>query len=192
MSRPLPQRYAAALVERRHLVIGIVLALTVLVGAGAVVGTSPEGAIGQAGIDSEEQAALDEIEATYGTDDAMVTQVVVRDERGDVLSRESLLQSLRLQRSITRTDAIEATLRTESGIVGLENIVGQAAARQDRAAQDGSHGSTARDRGEQSPAPTLDEQIAALEARSPAEVERLVARVLDANAATPDREPTRD
>jgi len=190
VSRPLPQRYAAALVERRHLVIGIVLALTVLVGAGAVVGTSPEGAIGQAGIDSEEQAALDEIEATYGTDDAMVTQVVVRDERGDVLSRESLLQSLRLQRSITRTDAIEATLRTESGIVGLENIVGQAAARQDRAAQDGSHGSTARDRGEQSPAPTLDEQIAALEARSPAEVERLVARVLDANAATPDRDPT--
>jgi len=188
VSRTLPQRYAAALVARRKLVIGLVLALTVVVGAGAVVGNSSDGAIGQAGIDSEEQAALDEIEATYGTDDAMVTQIVVRDESGDVLSRESLLESLRLQRSIVRDDAIEATLRPESGLSGLENVVGRAAALQDRAGESSRRESTASGPGEQR-VPTLDEQIAALEARSPAEVEALVARVLDPDTTTPGRDP---
>jgi len=41
----------------------------------------------------EETDAFEEIEATYGTDDAVVAQLVVRDESGDVLTRDSLLEA---------------------------------------------------------------------------------------------------
>ncbi|WP_254525334.1 efflux RND transporter permease subunit [Natrinema caseinilyticum] len=190
MREQLPQRYADALVARRRLVIALSFLLTIAVGAGAVVGTSPDGSIGQAGINSEEQAAFDEIESTYGTNDAIVTQIVVRKDGGDVLTRESLLRSLRLQREIQRNESIEATLRAESSTIGIENTVATAAYVRDQTAGNETHGSTASARHEQPPAPTLDEQIAALESRSPEEVESLVAHVLDPNVTTSGPDPT--
>ncbi|GAA0239004.1 efflux RND transporter permease subunit [Haladaptatus pallidirubidus] len=188
MKRNLPQRYANTLIEQSRLVIAMLLVLTVIVGAGAVVGTSPDSAIGQASIDSEEQTTLNQIESTYETDDAIVTQIVVRQEGGDVLTKESLLRSLRLQQAIRENESIESTLKDESEMVGLENIVATAAYFQDQAAANTTHDSAPMSRTEQSP--TLDQQIAALESHSSGEVDTLLARALDPNATTPGRDPT--
>ena len=190
MQRDLPQRYADALVSRSKLVIVLLLVATVVVGAGAVTNSSGESATGQTGIDSKEQAALEEIRSTYATDDAEITQIVVRDESGDVLTRESLLKSLRLQQSIRESESIDATLRAETGVVGLENLVATAAYLEDQRASTSTRQSTAANRAGQSTAPTLKQQIEALESRSPGEVEALLAQALDQGATTPGREPT--
>jgi hydrophobe/amphiphile efflux-3 (HAE3) family protein len=196
MKRELPSRYADALVSRSKLIIALVLVISVVVGAGAVVDSSEEEGIGQAGIDSEAQAALEEIEATYRTDDTMVAQIVVR-EGGDVLTRKSLLKSLRLQRELRQTESINETLREKRGIVGIENIVAIFAYAQDgRGEQDGAmntdvgvttatNGSTVSARGRDSQAltPTLEEQIKALESRSPEEVEALLQHILAQNTS---------
>ncbi|WP_323174588.1 MMPL family transporter [Natrialba sp. PRR66] len=189
MKRNLPSRYADALISRSKLIIVLLLVLTAIVGAGAVVGTSEDGEIGRAGIDSEEQAALEEIESTYETDDAVVTQIVVKDADGDVLTRESLLQSLRLQQEIRETESINTTLQAESGLLGLENIVATTAYVETQTAENGTH-DTAASRNGQPPAPTLDQQIEVLESRSDEEVEALLARVLDPGSTAPDRDPT--
>jgi hydrophobe/amphiphile efflux-3 (HAE3) family protein len=195
MKRELPSRYADALVSRSKLIIALVLIITVVVGAGAVVGSSEERGIGQAGIDSEAQAALEEIEASYGTDNTMVAQIVVRDKGGDVLTRKSLLRSLRLQRELRQTESINETLREKRGIVGMENIVATVAYAQDVRGEHASamnadvgstnatNGSTASARGQDGRAlsPTLEEQIEALESRSPEEVKALLQHILARN-----------
>ncbi|MXR20477.1 efflux RND transporter permease subunit [Halobacterium bonnevillei] len=190
MKRNVPSRYADALVSRSKLVIVLLLALTAAVGAGAVVGSSDDGTIGRAAIDSEAQAALEEIESTYGSDDAVVTQVVVRAEGGDVLTRESLLQSLRLQREIRERESINATLQMESGLRGLENLVATTAYFEGQTAGNGTNDTATTSRNGQPPAPTLDQQIAALESRSDESVDAIVARVLDPDSTAPGRDPT--
>ena len=127
MSGRLIDRYADAIVSRSKLVIAILLVLTGVVAAGAAVGGSEDGGIGQFETDSEAQVALEEIESTYETDDTVVAQVVVRDEGGDVLTRESLLDSLRLQQQLRDTESVDQTLRSERGVVGIENVVATAA-----------------------------------------------------------------
>lgn len=161
-------RFASMIGDHSRLAIALVLVLTGIVAAGTMVGETGSTNIGQDETDAPEQAALEEIESTYKTDDAEVAQIVVRGE-GDVLTRESLLESLRLQQQLRENESINATLN-DRGIVGIENIVGTAAVAEDT----------------QNPAAnaTLDQQIAALESRSPEEVEALVGAVLDGNAST--------
>ncbi|MFA9417041.1 RND family transporter [Natrinema sp. HArc-T2] len=173
MSGSIATRYAETITAHSRLVIVLVVLLTGVVAAGAAMGSPEAGEIGQFETDSAETAALEEIEATYGTDDAIVSQLVVRDEGGDVLTRDSLLEGLYLQRDVRDDADLNATLG-ERGFVGLENVVATAAVYEDRAA--------AADGPPDTSAPTLDEQIAALESRSDAEVEALLADVLDPDA----------
>jgi predicted RND superfamily exporter protein len=188
----LTERYAAFLAARYRLVAVLVLVLSGAVAAGVVVGESEDGEIGQFQTDSPERAALDEIERDYPSDDAVVAQVVVRD--GNVLSRESLLASLRLQRAMRGNDSVNATLREDRGVAGLENVVATAAYREDRAAEgDGPPADGSAERGDaagdERSRPPLDEQIDALEARDEAEVAALVERVLDPERETPGPDP---
>ncbi|WP_327052508.1 efflux RND transporter permease subunit [Halomicrococcus gelatinilyticus] len=208
MSDRLFERYADALVSRSRLVVLVVLVLTGVVAAGAAVGGSDDGGIGQFETDSEAQAAQEEIESTYDTDDAVVAQVVVRDEGGDVLTRESLLESLRLQQRLRENASIDETLRDERAMVGVENVVATAAYAESRAgsprggettsgnatggnASDGNAtaGSAQSSAGGPPAAPTLDQQIAALESLSDAEFEALLGRVLDPDATVPGGDP---
>lgn len=160
-------RFVGVIVDHSRLAIALVLVLTGIVAAGAMVGETGNSDIGQDETDAPEQAALEEIESSYETDDAEVAQIVVRGD--DVLTRDSLLESLRLQQQLRENESINATL-DDRGIVGIENVVGTAAVAEDA----------------QNPAvnATLDQQIAALESRSPEEVEALVGGVLDGNAST--------
>ncbi|ELY45156.1 efflux RND transporter permease subunit [Natronorubrum sulfidifaciens] len=172
MSGSVAARYADTIVSHSRLVIVLVLLLTAVVAAGVAFGESEDGEIGQFETDSEETDALTEIDATYGTDDGVVAQLVVRDEGGDVLTRESLLEGLRLQQEIRENDELNATLEDE-GFVGLENIVATGAVFEDRAAAGGPPDTSE---------PTLEEQIEALEDRSDEDVEALLADVLDPDA----------
>ncbi|MCU4742955.1 efflux RND transporter permease subunit [Natronoglomus mannanivorans] len=191
MTEGLADRYADTIVSRSRLVIVCLLLVTLVVGAGAIVGDNEEGEIGQFETDSPETEALEEIEATYGTDDTLVTQIVVRDERGeggdsgdetgDVLTRESLLESLALQQDVRDDETLNATV---DSFVGIENVVATGAVFEDRAA--------AADGPPDTDTPTLEEQIEALESRSDTEVEALLAAVLDPDAdfQGSDEDPT--
>lgn len=197
MKRELSSWYAETIASRSRAVIALLLVVTTVVGAGAVVGTSDQGEIGRAGIDSPEQAALDEIDSTYQTDDAVVAQIVVRDEGGDVLTRDSLLKSLRLQQELRENESLNATLREGSGAIGIENVVAYAAYQRQREhanatapdarATNGSNASAGQST--QPSAPTLDQQIAALESRSDVEVKTLLSRVLDPETTVPGGDP---
>ncbi|OIB58023.1 efflux RND transporter permease subunit [Natrialba sp. SSL1] len=181
MSETLSNRYADAVISYRRWIIVFVLLLTAVVAAGIVLGDDPvddDGA--QFDVDSPETAALEEIEETYAADTQPLTQVVVRDDGGDVLTRESLLEGLRFQQELQETESINQTLE-ENGTVGLENVVATVAVFEDRAV--GSDANGAHDTSE----PTLEEQRQALESRSAEEVEGLLGRVLD-----PDPDPEQE
>jgi predicted RND superfamily exporter protein len=173
VSDGLAGRYADFLASHPLVVVVAVALLTGAVGAGAVLGEDPAaGGIGQFETDSEARAAADVIERDYPSDDAVVAQIVVRGD--DPLSKASLVESLRLQRSMRADPAIDETLREDGGVVGLENVVATAAYYQDEAG------------GGPPPAPpTVDEQLDALESRSPDEVAALVDRILSGDASAP-------
>lgn len=199
MKRDLTSRYADVVASRSRLVIALVLVVSAVVGAGAIVGTTGDGDIGTARLDSPEQAALDQIESTYETDDAVVAQIVVRDRGGDVLTRDSLLRSLRLQRDLRENESINSTLHDETKLVGIENIVANVAyaheqrdshttSRPSTAARNNTSASAQSARGA-SQTPTLDQQIAALEASSDEAVETYLSRILGPDASVPGNDP---
>jgi len=165
------RRYADVIATRSKLVIVCLLVVTAIVTAGMAMGDSGDAGIGQFEVDSPETAALDRIRANYSGDQAVVSQVVVRDEGGDVLTRESLLTSLRFQQAVRANETVNETLQG-SGFVGIENVVATAAIVQ--ASGQPPTGT-----------PSLDEQIQALDGLSEAEFEQLLATVLDPGADLP-------
>ncbi|GAB7017974.1 efflux RND transporter permease subunit [Halostagnicola bangensis] len=173
MKGTLAERYARVITEHSRVVVALLLVVTALVAAGAAVGETEDAGIGEFETDSEEIEALEEIEATYGTDDAVVTQIVIREGDGDVLTRDSLLDGLELQQEIRDDPDVDATLE-EDPFLALENLVATGAVFEDRAAEANGQPDTSE--------PTLEEQIDALESRSDEEVEELLADVLDPDA----------
>jgi len=165
----LAERYAAIVTDHSKLVIAAVLVLSLVVGAGA---GSVDGGLTIAGFssDSPEAAALDDIERNFSVagENTTTAQVVVRGE--NVLTKESLLETLRLQRAIRDDESINATLRDERPTVGVSNVVATAAYYESR--------------GGGGPPPSLSAQIDQLESMSAAEVESTVGRVLDPEADT--------
>ena len=165
------QRYAAFVAERSKIVIVLLLLLTAVVTAGVAVSDTEEGGIGDFEVDAPETRAADYVEANYGTDNTTAAQLVVREE--NALSRESLLAGLEFQQEIREDESLNATV---TGIAGIENLVATAAVIEDRQAA-----------GERPPdgLPPLSEQIESVERRSDAEIEALLARLLDPDATLP-------
>ncbi len=164
------RRYAEWISTHSKLVIVAVLLVTVLVAAGAALGEDTEDAgVGEFEVDSPEFEAADFVRDNYGGDSTVVSQIVVRDDEGDVLTQDSLLEGLRLQEDIRADEDIDTTL-SEQGLVGIENVVGTAAVF-----------AAAESEGSPPPAeqPSLTEQRESLEALDEQEVEALLERVLD-------------
>ena len=165
----LAERYAAVVTDPSKLVIAAVLVLSLVVGAGA--GSVARGlTIAGFSSDSPEAAALDDIERNFSVagENTTTAQVVVRGE--NVLSRASLLESLRLQQEIRADASINDTLRAEQPIIGVSNVVATAAYYESN--------------GGGGPPPSLDAQVDQLESMSAEEVEATVGRVLDPEAET--------
>jgi len=173
MGDPVTQRYADWIATHSKLVVLAVLLVTAVVAAGATLGDAGSSDVGQFEVDSEETRAGDFVRDNYGGDDGIVAQIVVRNESGDVLIQESLLEGLYLQRSVKDDETLNATL-AGPGAVGIENVVATAAV----------HAGS--DEGQPpAGAPPLDRQIAALEGLSEERFEQLLTRVLDPDAELP-------
>jgi predicted RND superfamily exporter protein len=162
-----PERYASLVTTYSKAVVAVLLVATLLVGFGAA---SVDGGLTLAefGSDSTEAQKLDYLTANFTTEgeNRTAVQVVVRD--GEALSRDSLLEGLRLQRAIRRDPAVNGTLVDGQSTVGLENLVALSAV-DSGGGPPGAGGSL----------PGIDAQIARLESMSDEEVSAAVSRLLD-------------
>ncbi|MCU4718948.1 efflux RND transporter permease subunit [Halapricum hydrolyticum] len=173
MAGSISRRYANWIAAHSKAVVFAVIVLTVVVAAGAALGGAGSSGVGQFEIDSPETEAQEFVQNNYGDDDGVVAQIVVRNESGDVLTRESLLEGLYLQREVRDDENLNATLSGQ-GMVGIENVVATAAVHADSESGQPPTGT-----------PSLDRQIAALEGLDQAAFEQLLAQVLDPNAELP-------
>jgi predicted RND superfamily exporter protein len=201
MARGLAGRYAALLMGYSRPVLVVLVLATVLVGSG-VTDVDSGLTIASFGSDSTEAEKLDYVRSNFSTDNENTTamQVVVRGE--NVLSKTSLLETLRFQRALRGNATVNATLAGDGAMAGLANQVAVAAIRQesrrggnssagppgDGAGGNASAGTAGDGAGGSQQAgpprsPTLDEQIAHLESMSAGEVESAVATVLDPERA---------
>ncbi len=169
MAGKLSRWYADRITTYSKLVVVVVLAITAVVAAGAAVGGAGEQDVGGFEVDSEATAAQDFVRNNYGGDDGVAAQLVVRNQSGDVLTRDSLLEGLYLQQEIRANETLNRTL-TARGFVGIENIVATAAVYNDARSEGGQPPTTA---------PPLSAQIDALESRDSEAIEQLLADVLD-------------
>lgn len=184
--RDLPHRYAQFLTDHSRAVLLVMVVLTVIVGAGNVLGTHVKADIGEAEMASNEQAALDEIAATYAAKDLVEAKIVVRERGGNVLTRDSLLTSLYLQRDLLNQPALVATLHGGTDVMGIENLVARVAVAEDQRPADAALPITRR---MPLKAPPLAAQIAAFEARTEAQINALVKLVVDPATVIPDSNP---
>ncbi|MHB9285437.1 efflux RND transporter permease subunit [Halobacteriales archaeon Cl-PHB] len=157
------ERYAALITGRSKTVILVLLVATLVVGSAAG-DVDSSLSIAQFQSDSTEQQKLDAIDRQFdtGPENRTVLQVVVRGE--NVLSKESLLDTLRLQQRLRENETVGRTLVENGSVADFASLVATAAASDDG-------------RPPASP-PTLDEQIATLEAMNESEVDATVSQVL--------------
>jgi len=151
--------------EHNRLTLALMLVLTGIVVGGGLPQLDTES---QAGADAEAFQDLEPIEkANYIADNyersenetnQTLATVYVRDEDGNVLSKASLLESLRYQRDILANESISAALRP-GGVVDIANMVAVRVADERN--------------------PSLDAQITALETANAAEVEQVVGETLE-------------
>jgi len=163
----LPDRAADLVVTHSKAIIVGMLLLTLVVGTGAGM-VSQSSSLDQFQSDTTEAQKLDYIEENFSTGPENVSrvQVIIRDE--NVLTQESLVSMLKLQRAYLENETVGATLADESAVVGVPNAVATAAVRQQNP---------------NATAVSLDQQIATLDGMEPAQVERVVSGVLSANAS---------
>ncbi len=155
-------RIAAGLVAHRRVALLAFLVVFLTVGAGVTQLQQADG-LQSFEIGTTEEDKLDYVESNFSTGPAnrTVAQIVVRDE--DVLDTRTLVATLELQQAIRTNATVAPTLREGRPTVGVANVLARAAIRRARP------GVTR---------PTLDRQIAALEATSERELDRLASRVL--------------
>ncbi|WP_158058083.1 efflux RND transporter permease subunit [Halorussus halophilus] len=191
----LAERYAEVLTKHSRVVLAVLLLATVAVGYG--VGSVDSGlTIASFGSDSTEAQKLDYVEANFSTgeENTTVMQVVVRGD--DVLTKRSLVETLRLQQRLRQNETVNATLVNGQSTVGLSNLVAIEAIRQEQAqsrsnssgSENASAGPPANDGQQAGPParpPTLDEQIAQLESMSQSEIDSVLLDVLN-----PDQQAT--
>jgi predicted RND superfamily exporter protein len=149
-----------------HNLLVLVLMLLVTAGVAAGVGQlqteSQANASGTVG-DTEVAQKLDYIRSGYGTNETngstgtVPASVYVRDEDGNALSKAALIDTLQYQRNVSENASVAAGLGDRQ-VFSVAGLVGTRAA----GSQDA----------------TIDEQVAALQSASDAEVERLVESTL--------------
>jgi predicted RND superfamily exporter protein len=130
------RRLTDGITSYSKVIIAVMLVMTVVLGAGAG-SVSSESGLSQFESDTPEAAAQTYIgeNFTSGEQETQTTQVIVRSEDGNVLSKESLLRSLAFQGTLRDDDAIGETLIDERPIIGVSNIVAIAAIQGERIAE---------------------------------------------------------
>lgn len=170
--------YANIVSSRSKTVILLVLVLTALVGAGAAVGEMEDAGFGEFDVETEETRAGEFVQENYAQQDGVISQIVVRDEGGNALTKESMRESLALQQEVANDETLGETLDGD-GFVGIENIVARTAF------FDGALGGGLPPTGQ----PTLDEQKEALDALDEDEFDAVLTRVLEPDGMMADQDP---
>ncbi|WP_440990010.1 efflux RND transporter permease subunit [Haloarchaeobius baliensis] len=125
---------AAILTARSRAVVAVLLVLTALVGAGVPM-VEQETSLDQFQGDTRESAAQDYVDANFSTEGAgAVTQVVVGDDDGDVLDRESLLATLDYQQTVVENETVQGSLAENETGRSIASAVGTRAVVEERAA----------------------------------------------------------
>jgi predicted RND superfamily exporter protein len=162
----IPTRLADALTTYSKTVILVVFVLTVAIGAG-MGQVEQQSDTEQFESDSPAADAQAYIEENFTSDDGNDEALVQVIQRGDnVLTKESILESLSFQQEIQERETIRRTFTAERPVFGYANVVATAALRADQSDGDGGDGP-----------PTLAEQRAAIEALEEEELEAIVTDV---------------
>ncbi|RQH01268.1 MMPL family transporter [Natrarchaeobius oligotrophus] len=118
-------RIARFVTQRSRIVLVTLLLTTAVVGAGMGM-VDDDSSLEQFESDSPEAEAIEEIDENFGADDAEETtsvQLITRGDGDNVLTRESLLESLAFQEEIRANESINETLVDDDAISGVENVV---------------------------------------------------------------------
>ncbi|WP_290810334.1 MMPL family transporter [Halovivax sp.] len=131
----LPDRIADVITTRSKTVLVVLLLLTVLVGSGMTM-VDEETSLDQFESDSPEVEAAEYIDENFTVEDTenqTTVQVIVRDD--NVLSRESILDSLAFQQEVRANETVNATLVDDDPINGVENALAITHVQQERAGE---------------------------------------------------------
>jgi len=133
----LPERLASLITSHSRIAIAAMLVLTLALGSGAGM-VEQSSSLSQFEGDSEEvkaQTYIDENFVPPEERNVTTVQVIVRNESGNVLRKESLLSSLRYQRTLLEDDSVNATLDQEQPAFGVSNLIAITSISQERAAE---------------------------------------------------------
>ncbi|QLG47671.1 efflux RND transporter permease subunit [Natrinema halophilum] len=173
-------RYARFVTDHSKLIIAVLLVATLVVGSAAG-NVDSELSIASFSSDSTEAETYETLQQNFTTEgeNTTVVQVVTRGE--NVLSKESLLETLRFQRAVADDPEVTTTLRTNRSMIGLSNVVATTAIRQSERESGPGNGTDEQPErsGSRSETPSIDAQISHLESMPERKVEATVERVLD-------------
>jgi predicted RND superfamily exporter protein len=172
-------RFAAFVAGHTKAVIAVMLVVTVVVGYGVtMIPPTPQEDATELIDETPELTAVEYVLDRYATEDETVStiQVYVRStDGGDVLSKDSLLASLRYQEALYADETVSETLVTDhTPVIGVANVVATAAMGRSEPTLTAQIGDV-----------PLADQVAALESMSETEVETLVATVLSGRPDAP-------
>jgi predicted RND superfamily exporter protein len=122
---------AALVTKHSKAAIAVMLVLTLLVGAGAPM-VSQSSSLDQFQSETEASEKLDYIEQNFqtGAENTTTAQIVVRD--GNVLSKDSLINTLEYERALYQNETVSTTLSEDAEITGIANVVATASIRAER------------------------------------------------------------
>ncbi|MFA9501688.1 MMPL family transporter [Natrinema sp. H-ect1] len=115
-------RIADGVTEHSRVVIAVMLVLTVVAGSGAGM-IEQSSSLDQFQSDTEEAQKLEYVEQNFSTgqENTSAAQVIVRGD--NVLSQESMVETLRLQQSFRENETVSGTLVDDRPTVGAANLV---------------------------------------------------------------------
>ncbi|RQG97794.1 efflux RND transporter permease subunit [Natrarchaeobius chitinivorans] len=119
------ERISDLVTSHSRIVLVALLLTTALIGTGMSM-VDDDSSLEQFESDSPEGDAMEEIDERFGVDDEEGTtsvQVITRGDGENVLTRESLLESLEFQEEIRANESVNETLVEDDAITGVENVV---------------------------------------------------------------------
>jgi len=120
--------------DHSRAIVAVMLVLTLAVGAGAPM-VDQSSSLDQFQSESDESEKLDYIDRNFqsGEENTTTAQVIVRGD--DVLTRESLLETLAFERALYDNQTVNDTLAGDNAVSGVANIVAVAAIQTEQAGE---------------------------------------------------------
>lgn len=130
----LTDRVVDAITDHTKAAIAVMLVVTVLVGAGAAQ-VDQTSSLDQFQSDTPEAADLDYIDQNFstGAENTTTAQIIVRGE--NVLSNETLIETVEYQQALRNNATVGPTLAEGSPTTGIANAIATAAIQRERGAE---------------------------------------------------------